>query len=104
MKFLLIVKPRQSTVLPPAAVASMLSAQRAWLQDRRADGTFDCSYGFPLGGGCGIVNVDSHEALNELMLAAPSFVINDFEAHALCDVDVALGNVVKMLEGVAAGS
>jgi hypothetical protein len=101
MKFLLIVTPRRDSSIPPAAVAGMLAAQRDWLHDRMTDGTVEAAYSFPAGGGCGIVNVESHEALNQLIVDGPAFMISDYGVHALADLDTSLGNSVAALERVA---
>jgi hypothetical protein len=68
MKFLITVTPRRDTAIPPQAVAAMLSAQRDWMHERINDRTIEFAYGFTTGGGCGVVNVDSHEALSELLM------------------------------------
>jgi hypothetical protein len=101
MKFLLIVTPRRDSSIPPTAVAQMLAAQRDWLHDRRDDGTVEFVYSFATGGGCGVVNVESHEALNQLLLDSPAFIVNDYDARALADIDISLGNAIAALERAA---
>ena len=101
MKFLVIVTPRRDASVPPGAVAAMLSAQRDWLHERMNDGTVEFAYSFPVGGGCGVVNVDSHEALNELLVNSPAFMINDFDLRPLSDLDTGLGNAITALERAA---
>jgi muconolactone delta-isomerase len=101
MKFLLIVTPRRDASIPPAAVAGMLAAQRDWLHDRMHDGTVEYAYSFAAGGGCGVLNVDSHEALNELIVNSPAFMISDYDARPLADLDSSIGNAVAALERAA---
>ena len=102
MKFLIMIIPRPNPAIPPQAVAAALTDTREWLGQRRAEGTFECAYGLVTGGGCAIAEVESHEALNKLLLDAPSFMISDYEIHALADVDTQLGNVIGALERAAA--
>ncbi len=101
MKFLVTVTPRRDAPIPPGAVAGMLSAQRDWLHDRMQDGTIEFAYGFPTGGGCGVVNVDSHEALSELLVRSPGFMISDYQTAALSDIDATMGNAIAALERAA---
>jgi hypothetical protein len=101
MKFLVLTTPRPSPTIPPKAAAAALSATREWLGQRRTDGTFECAYGLVTGGGCAIVEVESHEALNKLMLDAPASMISDYEVWALGDADVQLGNAISALERAA---
>ncbi|HEX8855091.1 MAG TPA: hypothetical protein VF752_05770 [Thermoleophilaceae bacterium] len=101
MKFLVVVTPRRDAPIPPPMLAEILKAQREWLQARAADGTFECNYAFPTGGGMAVVNVDSHEGLNELVYDAPAFGIVDLEAKALSDSDASMGNAIAALERAA---
>jgi Muconolactone delta-isomerase len=102
MKFLLTVTPFRGGPVPPQAAAAMLSAQRDWIQARLDDGTLECAYAFTNGGGVGIVEVDSHEAMHELLLQSPSFPISEHEVVALADVGVALTNAASAMERIAA--
>jgi muconolactone delta-isomerase len=101
MKFLVIVTPRPNPMIPPQVAARLLSAQREWMGQRLDDGTFECAYAFPTGGGCSVVNVDSHEALNALLLDSPSFPMAEIETRALADFNVVLGNASAMFENAA---
>ncbi|MFL5827000.1 MAG: hypothetical protein ACJ76V_10795 [Thermoleophilaceae bacterium] len=98
MKFLVTVTPRPNPMIPPQVLAEILKAQRGWLQAHLADGTFDCNYAFPSGGGMAVVNVDSHEALNELIYDAPAFGVTDIETKALADAGASLANAIAALE------
>lgn len=103
MKFLVMTTRRQSAPIPPEAIARILNAQREWFDEHLSDGTFDCVYGYPQGGGgVGIVNADTTEALNELLTGSPVFPIADFDVRPLTDVTVALENGAKALERVTA--
>jgi len=104
MKFLVMTTRRQNAPIPPDKIAQLLNAQREWFEEHVSDGTFDCAYGYPQGGGgVGIVNADTTEELNDLITGSPLFPIADFEIRPLTDVSVALENGAKALErGVAA--
>lgn len=101
MKFLVIATPRPNPMIPPPALAEILKAQRSWLQARRSDGTFECNYAFPNGGGMAVVNVDSHEALSEMVFDAPAFAVTDLEIKTLNDSDASMGAAIAALERAA---
>lgn len=105
MKFLVMTTRRQNAPIPPDAIARILGAQREWFEEHLSDGTFDCVYGYPQGGGgVGIVNAGTTEELNELLTGSPLFPIADFEVRALTDVTVALENGARALERVSAAT
>lgn len=102
MKYLVTVKRRDSVSLPPEAISGILSAQRDWIRDRVADGTFDLAYGFPQGGGgIAIVNADSGEELSEILASTPVFGIADQSVQPLAELDVTLGNAIQALQRAA---
>jgi hypothetical protein len=101
MKFLVIATPRRDAPVPPQVLAEILKAQRGWLEARAAEGTFECNYAFPTGGGMAVVTVDSHEALNELIYDAPAFAVTDLEVKAINDAGASLGNAIRALERAA---
>jgi muconolactone delta-isomerase len=100
MKFLVMVTPRQ-VPLPPNLLADLLSAQKDWLKQRRADGTVESLYGFVGGGGIGIVNVDSHEQMHELLVSSPAFPISDFEVRAIGDFETTIDAGIAALRQAA---
>jgi len=64
MKFLVMTTRRQAPI-PPEAIARILLAQREWFEEHLSEGTFDCVYGYPQGGGgVAIVNADTTEVLS----------------------------------------
>ena len=101
MKFLVTVTPRRDAPMPPAAIAGLLTAQRDWLHERIDEGTIEVAYGFTTGGGCGVLKVDSHEQLSDLLMNSPGFPISDFRIDALSDLDNTLGNAIAGLERAA---
>ena len=100
MKYLVTITPR-ATTYSPAVIADILVDTQAWLDERMEDGTVDCAYGFVTGGGVGIVNADSSEELNELLLSAPDFPIGDFDVRPLAEPDTSLRNAIDALHRAA---
>jgi hypothetical protein len=101
MKFLVTVTPRQFTPMPPGAIAEMLSAQRDWLMEKLDDGTIDCAYGFIGGGGMGILNADSFEEANTIIVSSPGYPIGDNEIRPLGDFSTTIDAGVASLRRVA---
>ncbi|MGO9256700.1 MAG: hypothetical protein ACLQU1_10420 [Bryobacteraceae bacterium] len=95
MKFLVTVTPRRQQVPPVTA----LEASKAWIDAKLADKTFDCSYAFVTGGGVGICNAGSADALNQLIFSYPGYPFVDFKIEPLCDIHLALDQVIAMLRG-----
>ena len=94
MKFLLTVTPRKGQI-PPIAV---MDAAIAWIKGKLADKTADCVYAFIPGGGVGIFNADSNDAMLKLLISYPAFPFVDFKVDGLCDVAMALDQVKAMLQ------
>jgi hypothetical protein len=96
MKYLVTVTLKQTT-LPPRVIADMLEDQRNWLRQGIDAGVLECAYGFVNGTRVGIVNVNSAQELNELLVHGPSFAISEFEVRPLTSVDSAVDNGVRAL-------
>lgn len=102
MKYLVTYKRRDNVPVPVQAISGILSAQREWMQERTADGTFEVAYGFPQGGGgIAIVNADSAEELSELLIGSPAFALTDLSVQPLVEVEVSLGNSIRALQQLA---
>ena len=86
MKFLVIQKPIAGAPWPQDRLALWESAKQ-WTNNLLADGTLDCAYNLPAGGGLGIVNASSHEQLTEILAANPGSVVVDYEIQPLSDVN-----------------
>ena len=103
MKYLVTVKRRDNVPVPPEAVGGILSAQRDWIRERLADGTFDVAYGFPQGGGgIAILNAESAEELSDILIGSPVFAIAELTAQPLAEIDVTLGNAIQALQRATA--
>ncbi|HET9907191.1 MAG TPA: hypothetical protein VFQ23_11135, partial [Anaerolineales bacterium] len=63
------------------------------------DGTFDCAYNLPAGGGVAIVNANSHETLTEILSAYPLQPWVEYEIHSLSDLKHSFDLTIKALGG-----
>ena len=99
MKFLFMTKPRGN--FPPAAAGNILKATKAWVNARHADRSLEYFYAFPAGGGAGVVNVDSNEALMKMLRDSPAFPFTETEIHPLVDFNQSMDSAIAMFERMA---
>ncbi len=89
MEFLIITK--QSTTPPLEMVVPLLEAAQDWVGQLRASGKLKAAWGFAgTQNGCGVLEVDSHEELDELMARFPFAPFSSIEVIALTDLDRSL--------------
>jgi muconolactone delta-isomerase len=100
MKFVVIVTPGD-VPMPPGMIADLLAAQKDWLNARIADGTVEVGYAIVGGGGIGVVNVDSHEEMHELLVSSPGFAIANYEVRPLADLDTTMDASIAALRQAA---
>jgi hypothetical protein len=95
MKFLLIVKPRQIPGMTSAIAQAALEGAKANLKS----GVADCFYTF-VGGdaSCAILNADSAEALQELVMGNPAFPFLEHETHVLVEGEKFMGKFIESLK------
>ena len=86
MKFLVIQKPIAGATWPEDRLAFWESAKQ-WANNLLSDGTLDCAYNLPAGGGLGVVNASSHEQLTEILASNPGSAVVSYEIHPLSDVN-----------------
>ena len=98
MKFLVFVRLRTGATFPDSAL-NLFQQTIDWINARSIDGTFDCAYNFPAGGGMAIVNADSHEILDELLSSYPLQPWVQYEVHPLSDIKHAFDLTIKALGG-----
>ncbi len=84
MKYL-VTGQTGTTPVPPEQMLALWQAAKEWFNARLADGTVECHYLFLDGGGFAISNVDSHEALWDLLVTYPFYPYNVWKVEALCD-------------------
>ena len=94
MKFLVIVTPRRLQ-MPPVAV---IDGSIAWMKGKIADKTAECAYGFITGGGAGIFNAASPDAMMQLLMSYPGYPFVDFKVEPLCDLNTSLEAVKQMIQ------
>ena len=101
MRFLVLVKPMPGAPSSKDPVA-VLQADKEWVNARLADGSLDCAYnviGSKQGiGAVAIANVESNEALVELVLSFPQYPFFDLEILPLSDLNHFLGKGIEMMQ------
>ncbi len=93
MKFLVTVTPGP---MPPPI--ELVRASQEWIQAKLDDGTFECVYAFPQGGGCSIGENESHEQLMEQLMDYPLSPFVDYDVKALVDLDAAFDRFIPFIE------
>jgi hypothetical protein len=89
--------------LPPKEDAELIENAKKWGEERRADGTVDCSYYFlDSDNGFAIMNADSHEHLYQILLTSEFHQQVTWEAKPIIDafqmVDVDLSSLKVNME------
>ncbi len=98
MKYLVTATPGP---LPPSP--EQFDAAFGWLEEKLADGTFDCLYGYLEGGGFSIANADSHLDALELMTDYPLYGLVTWEVHPVLDFKEGVDTIrAKLVEAQAA--
>jgi muconolactone delta-isomerase len=88
---------------PPQALPVILSAFKDWMHERQNAGQVEAVFSYAEGrGGCGIINVTSHEELNEMLVSGPMGPFTNYEVRALSDFDQSIGNGIRAVEAMAA--
>jgi hypothetical protein len=98
MKFLVFARLRIGATWPDDAL-TLFQQTIDWIDVRLTDGTFDCAYNLPAGGGMAIVNADSHETLTDVLSAYPLQPWVQYEVHPLSDIKHAFDLTIKALGG-----
>jgi len=91
MKFLVFARLRIGANIPEENVPALFKEAREWISESLANGTADCVYNLPAGGGVAIVNADSHEILTEILSIYPLQPWVQYEVHPLSDAIKGLG-------------
>lgn len=94
MQFLIIT--RQASPAPPEMNGPLMEAMKAWVAEHRASGKLKAVWAFAgTPGGGGILEVGSHEELDDIMVGFPFGPFSSIEVIALSDID-------KSLDGASA--
>jgi muconolactone delta-isomerase len=103
MKFLILVKPHIGAPAPENPIA-VYEAAKEYLNAMLADGTLDCVYQFVNGReAMSIGNADSHEEMWEKLTAYPLYPSQEYEVHALVDVNYAFDKSIERLQKMIGG-
>jgi hypothetical protein len=97
MKYLVTVTPGP---MPPPV--EMVRSAQEWIQAKLDDGTFECVYAFPEGGGLSIGENSSHEELMEQLMSYPLSPFVEYEVHPLVDLDAAFDRFIPFIERMSA--
>lgn len=101
MQFLIITK--QSIPPPPEMLIPLNEAMVAWLAEHRASGKLVHAWSFSgMVGGGGIVDVASHEELDEVMVGFPYGATSTIEVYPLGDLDKNLASARGVFERMMA--
>jgi muconolactone delta-isomerase len=84
MKFLVTVTPGP---MPPPM--ELIQAGEDWIRGKLDDGSFECVYAFPNGGGLSIGENDSHEQLMDQLLEYPMSPFVSYDVQPLVGMDAA---------------
>ncbi|MFC2099588.1 muconolactone Delta-isomerase family protein [Candidatus Bipolaricaulota bacterium] len=96
MKYLVTALP--SRPMQRDQALALYKAASEWVKARLADGTLDFHYTFPGGGGIGIANVDSHEALSDVIASYPLYAYMDWEVRPLSDWSHTYNTMIERLQ------
>jgi muconolactone D-isomerase len=101
VKFLVLT--HQTSPVPPDMAMPLLNAMQEWSARHRASGKMTQVWAFAgTPGGGGVLEVDSHEELDEIMTGFPWFPFSKIEVIALSDLDQALASARRTFEQMTA--
>jgi len=103
MRFLIVTEGRNP--VPPEMAMRMMDMMDAWLAEHRASGKLEAMWSFAgRPGGGGVLNVESHEELDEIMAGFPFSQTSSISIYALADIDAGVANARKVYAQMTAGS
>ena len=97
MKYLVIAKPGP---MPPPTEA--VRAGQEWLQAKLDDGSFECVYAYPQGGGCSIGENESAEQLMEELMEYPLSPFVEYDVQPLVEMNAAFERFIPFVEKMSA--
>jgi muconolactone delta-isomerase len=102
MKFLVISNP--SFPVPAELALDLVNAMEAWIGEHTRSGKIEASWSYAgMNGGGGILNVESLDELDAIMLGYPYGPFSDVEAIPLVDLGGALERMKQGLQAMAGG-
>jgi muconolactone delta-isomerase len=102
MRFLIVT--RATSPLPPPMTPMLVAGMKQWSAAHRESGKLEQVWSFAgMAGGGGILNVDSHEELDEIMAGFPFGPFSHIELYPLADLDAGLDNLEKSMQQMMGG-
>jgi muconolactone delta-isomerase len=109
MRFLVVTEA--SAPFPPEMALGMVEGMKQWSKVHRDSGKIEQIWSFAgIGGGGGILNVDSHEELDAIMAGFPFGPFSHIDIYPLADLDAgltafaqAIGQMMNGMQGSGAG-
>jgi muconolactone delta-isomerase len=102
MRFLVFTE--QDKPMPPEIVPALFAATNAWKARYTAAGKIEHIWSFAgMSGGAGIVNVDSHEELDQISAEFPFQPFSHVTVYALADFDKSMYNATNAFQAMMAG-
>lgn len=100
MKFLVITKPVYP--IPPEAAPGLMDAMTAWVNQNTDSGKFEVTWAFAgKSGGGGIVNVDSLDELDAIMVGFPFGPFSEIEIHPIVDLNDSIQRSKQAFQAMA---
>jgi predicted RNA methylase len=93
MKFLVLARPRAG--IQPSSL--IFEEDLKYFDSLIAKKTADCIYSFVAGGGCSIVNAESHERVMEILRDEPGYAFLEWDVLPLCDYKQTIAKDIKVL-------
>lgn len=102
MKFLVITHPKHP--IPPEIGLQLIDAMVAWVNHHASGGKIQETWSFAgIGGGGGILNVDSAEELDAIMSGFPFGPFSDVQVYLLADLHQGLQSTKQAMQAMAGG-
>ena len=88
MQFLIVTKTQG---VPPQLIPSLAEAMKQWMSVHRASGKMESVWALAgQTGGAGVLNVESHQELDDIMAGFPFLPWTDVQVTALADMERSL--------------
>lgn len=84
--------------LPPDQAVALLQAGKEWINAAVKAKRLDSFYGFPEGGGVGVVNADSNDELMKQLRENPLFPFTQTAIRPLVDINLSLDSAIQMFQ------
>jgi muconolactone delta-isomerase len=102
MRFLVSSSPKH--MIPPEMVPNLLDALLGWVGQHTASGKLEFVWNYAgRDGGGGILNVDSLEELDAIMVGFPLGPFSEVEIHALSDLEDSVQGAKAAFQAMAGG-